>query len=172
MPEALPSRLNQPDRSFYFGQIKPASMAIDEFIKALRARLPAAAGPVPSNNSSSLSVDELFVDISGSLDNREYKDFLQTFLTDKINKGQVGRLVAVDTDIRGDWNKPTVKNVEELLQLSFNGSTDFVHFITPNLRVLVITDHDGLRDIKVAGIQIQVIEFPRDKEPVDTELKN
>ncbi|OJW32095.1 MAG: hypothetical protein BGO54_16915 [Sphingobacteriales bacterium 46-32] len=163
IPGALPSRLNQPERSFYFGQIKPASTVVDKFINALKARLP-ASGPIPFENFSNLYIDELFVDISQSLNNREYKEFLQTFLTDKINKGQVGRLIAVDTDIRGDWNKPTVKNVEEMLLFSFSGSTDFVRFITPNFKGLVITDQDGVSDIKEAGISIQVIEFPKDKK--------
>lgn len=146
--------LDYPHRSSYLGQIKPESEEVLGFVELLSKILPKPEDKIfDLKNNAPLDVQlsfqdskisEIYVDISGSLDQKEYKKFLKTILNSLILSGEIKKLFAVNYQICEQWPKPDKHAIEELLELVFNGRTDFTDLISSNsIEKLIITDPDG-----------------------------
>ena len=99
------------------------------------------------------------MDISGSLNENGYKDFLQTYINALIQERKVNQLLAVDENVRKTWLSPNADSVKELIALPFNSGTDFVNLISSSESVLIITDIDGLRLLEQSGHVCYVIVY-------------
>lgn len=147
--------LDFPDRSRYLGQIKPDTEEALGFITLLSKILPKPADKIldlkdyGSDNSAQLffqdiNITEIYVDISGSLDNEEYKTFLSNTLNILILSGEIKKLYAVNWRICEEWTQPDEYSIEKLSSLVFKGWTDFTNLISGSSEnILIITDADG-----------------------------
>lgn len=146
-----------PDRCSYMGQIRPDGDDPDKFVRALSAVLPVAT-PMEERPEHYLDesqlvlffgcpIEQVYVDISESLDSPEYKLFLRTILKDLLNRKAIVKLSAVDSIERYQWKNPDLTSLEELTELDFTGGTYFGDIINGlRQKLLIITDTDGYRD--------------------------
>lgn len=155
-----------PHRSFLFGEIRPLSKGTTDFITSMRSFV-----PVPVIKSvetiegfSSITIECLAIDVSGSLNKNDYREFVKKFILFILKHGKLNYMIAVDTAKRKMWLNPTSSDVQELLALSFNNATDFTEILPDLKNLLVITDKDGLKAIESAGKAAYVINYINSKE--------
>jgi len=144
--------LEFPDRCTYMGQIRPDNEGSVKFEEKLLAVLPLPdIGELESYlDQSELAtylgcpVDEIYVDISESLESPDYKSFLKAVLNELLRRKQIVKLSAVDSMERYIWQDPNQNAIEELTDMKFRGSTYFSDIIRGVTRKkLIITDVDG-----------------------------
>ncbi|MDW8848919.1 hypothetical protein SD960_02350 [Flavobacterium sp. MMLR14_040] len=146
--------LEFPERCTYMGQIRPDDLGSDIFEEKLLAVLPLPdiEGLEHYLDSSVLApylgcpVDEIYVDISASLESPDYKSFLKVVLNELLRRRKIVKVAAVDSAERYLWKNPNQSAVEQLTDIEFKGSTDFTEIIRGvSRKKLIITDLDGYR---------------------------
>lgn len=159
--------LATPERSHFYGQIKPSSSQVEIFKEKVKSFLPRPTPNGPkefSMDDLNLPIDHLLVDISNSLNIKEYKDFLKKVINAILSRVKIYHLVAVDVTIRKEWFDPSASNIQELLSLSFNEGTRFTHLIPDHGNVMILTDDDGVKDMESAGTSAKVIHYVTESE--------
>lgn len=157
-------KVTEESRAHFVGQIMPANIATILFKDMVRKFLPSPPLPARIARFDDLSIptstiDSLYVDISGSLNEDGYKDFIQAYISALIQERKVNQLLAVDDNVRQKWLSPNAGNVKEMIRLPFNKGTDFVELMLSSESVLVITDMDGLRLVEQSGQGCYVIVY-------------
>lgn len=162
-------KLDYPERSHLYGQLKPSSEKLSEFITELakvlpkkRAALPESLGIEPDQSQllSETAVKEIFVDVSASLNSGSYREFLKTVLSHYVKTGQLRRITAVDVAVRGEWELPENDAIEQLLLVPFGPSTNFTRLITGDPEeILIITDEEGFGDVSRRMSNANVLVF-------------
>lgn len=144
--------LKFPERCTYMGQIRPDESGAEDFVRNLEEILPAAEQDGIINYLDSLQlelyfgcpIDEIYVDISESLNHPEYKLFLKEVLKGVMKRHDIAKLSAVDCIERHRWPSPDENALEELTALDYWSSTYFEEIISGvNGRKLIVTDCDG-----------------------------
>ncbi|MCP2027403.1 hypothetical protein L1276_002560 [Flavobacterium sp. HSC-32F16] len=143
-----------PQRSIYMGKIRPDG---DNAYK-LTERLSALISKPEQENADvrdyldaqqqalflSSEIDEIFVDISGSLNNQAYRAFLVAMLCGRAIKGGLKKIAAVNTELRKEWNSPDPSALKELTAMEFSGDTRFDKLVPKNSpKSMIITDKQG-----------------------------
>lgn len=176
---AVPEKLNllYEARSVLYGQVKPGHPVTDEFKAELSSKLPLKRLPEATSPVNHLTlqdclilvaepIDILYVDISRSLDNESYKTYVRSLLHWLLANGDVKKLVAVDTVVRGTWLQPDIHDIDKLLDLPFDDYTDFGRFIEYEKDVLMITDREGLDILRQFPLdKVMIIHFRTDDTP-------
>ena len=90
--------LKFPERSFFIGHVRPLSDEVEIFVSSLRKALPEPPVFRIGNLGLKLSmfqfpIECLIIDISGSLDKPDYKEFLKRFLLVILECGSVRKII-------------------------------------------------------------------------------
>lgn len=153
---AVPSRmdLKYPERSCALGHIAPGQSETNDFTSGIKGQLPVTITKELQGISSILKhaqkwpLETVYVDISASLNTDAYRSFLKEFITSLISSSKDANLVAVDKAVQGKWSMADSQGLISLLGLPFENSTNFADLLDVKQEILVITDPEGLQDIK------------------------
>ncbi len=160
----ISNKMILPDRSNCYGQMIPRSPNIESFKKEIKKYLPEIRYPSNFSKEDLTSlllkpIDHLYVDISGSLDNVDYKLFIEELVSYLVIKGKVKRLIAGGNGEVEVWIDPAPKHVTELVGLSFIHQTKFAESIPYNGHIVVITDEDGKNSLEVSRKTALVVQY-------------
>lgn len=171
--------LNFPDRSTFLGQITPVTEQKNNFIELVQSKIPFKHKEIADRfNLTNLDlaillttpIDCIYVDISGSLNTDDYKEFLKTFITFLIDAGKVRNLVAVGTGIENSWQLPSESSVKELVSMNFDSGTSFSQHLEYDKNILVISDNDGISQLRYPyQTNVMTIEYA-DDEPIELKI--
>lgn len=149
--------LQFPERCTYMGQIRPDNEGGGKFVKNLQKVLPLPKDPPPRLEEYlkhalhylflDCPFDEIYVDVSGSLNKEHYKRFLRAAVSPLLAGGRIKKLVAVDHSLKYGWEYPVETALDELTAMQFTGGTGFWDSIKGlGCIKLVITDKYGYND--------------------------
>jgi hypothetical protein len=175
--------LDHPVRSSYYGEVRPASSELSDFRAELLAALPLAKPLSPKEiiktALAGLSIDNLFVDVSGSMDTIMNREYIRSCLDNLVQYKRVLNMVAVDDVNKISWKSPNQSTVAELLLSHFYSGNDFaVDILNTGRSNLIITDQSGAQDVWGSGFRPVIILLGGDDaelwifdETLDTYLK-
>lgn len=154
VPATLP--LDFPARSTYFGVVKPRSPELTQFKNDLLTKMPAPRLLTSQEKMQvkleNPTIDHLFVDVSGSMDQPERRKYLQVLLTNLLRDKQILKLSAADATNTYTWSSPDGIVIKDLLLSHFYGGADFDPSQLSGVGdALVITDQSHAQTVCSSG---------------------
>jgi len=168
--------LDHPARSRFFGGVQPSSTTLSTFDAELLSALPPTKPLTPEEilkaSLINLSIDTLFVDVSGSMDGIIPREYIRAFLRNVLQHKKVDAMIALDETHLKRWVKPGQNEVEDLLASHFYGGDDFaVRFLAGGNQNLIITDRTGALDVWESGYRPIVIMLENQNAELWTYVK-
>ena len=175
VPASLP--LVHPTRSSCFGGVQPFTAILSTFKTALLQTLPLAKAltvkEVVQKTLTELSIDTIYVDVSGSMDRVLQREYIRSCLRNLLKHKKAATLVAMDNEHLKQWVTAGEDQVEELLSWHFYSGNDFdVQHIGGGTRNLIITDRAGAQQVWEYGFRPIIIMLENESAELWTYVEN
>jgi len=166
-PAPVSLKLDHPDRSSYYGGIQPSTASLTTFKTALLASLPQPMAlskeEVLQRDLKDLSIETLYIDVSGSMDNDIFKEYIRACITDLLKRKQVNKMIAFDEMRQHEWIRPCEGDLDSLFFTHFYGGWDHdLRRLKADSHSLVVTDRTGAKEIYESGSRPIVIMLEDD----------